>query len=183
MLQSSVESGNLALVGHITTFASQQTTTSGRNTIQQVHEDRTVIGRRKLPKRPRNGTEYKFRLALPQCLVKCIWEFSIHECDNAWTFQLKPVNIRPARTYAFDFVRTGDVGAVRELLKSRQLSVQDREPSWDGSGTLLEVSGADRVLNFRGDLLIINRWQHGMATSSFADFYYKRPLTQPATWC
>jgi hypothetical protein len=98
------------------------------------------MGRRKLPKRPRNSTEYKFRLALPQRLVKCIWEFSIHKCDNAWTFQLKPVNIRPARTYAFDFVRTGDVSAVRELLRSRQLSVQDRESSWRGSGTLLDVS-------------------------------------------
>jgi hypothetical protein len=140
MLQSSIESGNLALIGHITTIASQQATTSGPDPPQQVHVDSSVLARRKLPKRSRNGTEYKFRLALPHCLVKCIWEFSVHECDNAWTFQLKPVNIRPARTYAFDFVRAGDLNAVRELLRSRQLSIQDREPSSSGSRTLLEVS-------------------------------------------
>jgi hypothetical protein len=151
MLQTSIESGNLALIGHITTFASQQATTSGGNTTQKAHEERPVTGRRKLSKRPRNGTEYKFRLALPHRLVKCIWEFSVHECDSAWTFQLKPVNIRSARTYAFDFVRAGDVGAVRELLRSRQLSVQDREPGLigrtsNGSGTLLEVRDVQCVL-------------------------------------
>jgi hypothetical protein len=146
MLQTSIESGNLALIGHITTFASQQATTSGGNTIQHAHDDRSVMGRRKLPKRPRNNTEYKFRLALPHRLVKCIWEFSVHECDSAWTFQLKPVNIRPAHTYAFDFVRAGDVIAVRELMKSRQLSVQDREPDGSCNWTLLEVRDLRRVL-------------------------------------
>jgi hypothetical protein len=152
-LQLSVESGNLVLIGHMTTFASQQATASGADTIQHVHEDRSVLGMRSLRKRPRNGAEYKFRLALPQRLVKCIWEFSVHECDNAWTFQLKPVNIRSARTYAFDFVRAGDVGAVRELMRSRQLSVQDREPTCSGSRTLLEVSKLHRVLDFQAGLL------------------------------
>jgi hypothetical protein len=179
MLQSSVESGNLALIGHITTFASQQATNSGGNTIQQAHEDRSVMGRRKLPKKPKNGTEYKFRLALPRRLVKCIWEFSVHECDNAWTFQLSPVNVRPARTYAFDFVRAGDVGAVRELMKSRQLSIRDREPSSNGNGTLLEVRDVQWVLFLQAGLLTVNRWQHGMATSSFADSSCERPPFRP----
>jgi hypothetical protein len=139
-LQSSVESGNSALIGQITTFASQKATRVGETPVQQAQEDRSVTGRRKLPQRSRNGTEYKFRLALPHRLVKCIWEFSVHGCDNAWTFQLSPVNIRPARTYAFDFVRAGDVNTVRELMRSRQLSIRDREPSSRGSRTLLEVS-------------------------------------------
>jgi hypothetical protein len=140
MLQTSIESGNLALIGHITTFASRQAAPSGPDPPEQVHEDRSVLARRKLPKRPRSSKEYKFRLALPHRLVKCIWEFSVHECDNAWTFQLSPVNIRSARTYAFDFVRDGDVNTVRELLRSRQLSIHDREPSSSGSRTLLEVT-------------------------------------------
>jgi hypothetical protein len=181
MLQTAVESGNLALIGHITTFASQQATSSGSNPPQQVNGNRSVAGGKKLPKRSRNGTEYKFRLALPHRLVKCIWEFSVHECDNAWTFQLKPVNIRPARTYAFDFVRAGDVSAVRELMISRQLSIQDREQSSIGSGTLLEVRDLRRVLYFRTRLLTTNRWQHDMATLSCVDFYYERPRSRPTT--
>jgi hypothetical protein len=164
MLQSSVESGNLALIGHITTFASQQSTSSGKDTFQQAQEDRSVLGRRSPPKRPRSGREYKFRLALPHRLVKCIWEFSVYECDSAWTIQLKPVNIRPAHTYAFDFVRAGDIGAVRELMRSRQLSVQDRESDLSGGRTLVEVSDVRLILHPGASLLTINRWQHGMAT-------------------
>jgi hypothetical protein len=148
MLQSSVESGNLALIGHITSFASQQATSSGSDPPHQAKEDRSVAGRRRLPKTPKDGTEHKFRLALPRRLVKCIWEFSVLECDNAWTFQLKPVNIRPAHTYAFDFVRAGDVSAVRELMRSRQLSIQDREQHANGSWNLLEVRDLQRVLSF-----------------------------------
>ena len=64
----------------------------------------------------------------------------MHECDSVWTFQLSPINIRPAHTVAFDFVRAGDVGAVRELLRSRKLSVRDCEQTNNGVSTLLEVS-------------------------------------------
>jgi hypothetical protein len=64
----------------------------------------------------------------------------MHECDNVWTFQLSPINIRPAHTYVFDFVRAGDVEAVRDLLRSRKLSVRDCEETNRGVSTLLEVS-------------------------------------------
>jgi hypothetical protein len=152
MLQTAVESGNLALMGHITTSASRKVDPAG-NPSQQTHDNGHVVGRRSPRKRPKNSTEYKFLLALPHRLVKCIWEFSVHECDNAWTFQLKPVNIRPARTYAFDFVRAGDVRAVRELIRSRQLSAQDREPSSNGSRTLLEVGDMHQSLHLLPGLI------------------------------
>lgn len=83
---------------------------------------------------------HRYRLALPRWLVGCVWEFSMHECDSVWTFQLAPINIRPAHTYAFDFVRGGDVGAVRELLRSRKLSVRDCEQTERGVSNMLEVS-------------------------------------------
>jgi hypothetical protein len=155
-LQASVQSGNLALFGHITTFASQQIASCdepAQRTVSKQHISPTRLAR----KRVKQGIDYTFRLRLPRRLVDCVWEFGVHECDNVWTFQLKPINIRPAHTFVFDFVRAGDTDAVRELLRSGQLSVHDRQASKNGNKTLLEVSGAHQYPCLRAVLLTSDR--------------------------
>lgn len=64
----------------------------------------------------------------------------MHEGDSVRKVQLYPLIIRPRHTYAFDFVRSGNTAAVRELLQSRHLSVLDRSLSGSNVETLLEVS-------------------------------------------
>lgn len=141
ILQASVESGQVALINHMTGFATAtQVATSSDSSLQSssiedVKDNRTAI------RRSRHGKSRRFRVSLPRWLVGRVWELGLHECDNVWTLQLAPMNVRPARTYVFDFVRAGDVEAVRKLIGSRQLSVQDRvfTDTWEDPITLLEV--------------------------------------------
>jgi hypothetical protein len=140
-LQASVESGNTALIERVKAFATE-TMASRTEPVQQQKLDTDMGISRSSRGQGRRGRVHKCRLALPRWLVGCVWEFGVHERDSVWTFQLSPVNLRPAHTYVFDFVRAGDVEAVRELLKSRKLSVRDREQRDDfvfGELTLLEV--------------------------------------------
>lgn len=81
------------------------------------------------------------RLALPRWLSQHAWEFVVNELDGAWNFSVRPVNIRPYGTFVFDVVRSGNVGAVRKLLTSGQLSVSDQEVGFYlGHNSLLTVS-------------------------------------------
>jgi hypothetical protein len=82
----------------------------------------------------------KFRVSLPLWLVNRVWEFGLREADGGWTAQLYPIMVRPRDTYVFDFVYSGDVDAVRRLLRSGQLSVRDHVQHWDGLMNLLQVS-------------------------------------------
>jgi hypothetical protein len=69
----------------------------------------------------------KFSLALPRWFTNTVWEFGAGACDGGWVFQLSPINVRPFGTYAFDVVRSGNVGRVRKLLASGELSGSDYE--------------------------------------------------------
>jgi hypothetical protein len=173
-LQASVESGNLALVGHITAFASQQVI-SYDEPVQRTVTGHKMSPNRSVRKWAKQGRDYTFRLRLPRRLVNCVWEFGVHECDNVWTFQLKPINIRPAHTYVFDFVRAGDTDAVRELLRSGQLSVHDRQLTSKGSKSLLEVSSMHYRSYVRAGPLTSNRWQRVKVTLSSAGSCCGRP--------
>jgi len=76
--------------------------------------------RRRRPKR-------RLRLALPRWFTDTVWEFGASACNAGWIFQLDPINVRPFGTYAFDVVRSGNVGRVRKLLASGELSGSDYE--------------------------------------------------------
>jgi hypothetical protein len=138
-LQASIEAGNTALIERVTASATQ-IMASRTASLQQTSLEINTVFSRPPAIRERHGNVRSYRLSLPRWLVGCVWEFSMHECDNVWTFQLSPINIRPAHTYVFDFVRAGDVEAVRDLLRSRKLSVRDCEETNRGVSTLLEVS-------------------------------------------
>jgi hypothetical protein len=138
-LQASVESGNTALIERVTASATQ-IMASRTASLQQPSMEINTVFSQPPHRHERHGRMRSYRLALPRWLVGCVWEFSMHECDNVWTFQLSPINIRPAHTYVFDFVRAGHVEAVRDLLRSRKLSVRDCEQTKWGVSTLLEVS-------------------------------------------
>lgn len=170
-LQASIESGKVDLIDHITDFASRVATRQGS---VSPFSSNTNISANERGSRPcRRYRNWQIRLPLPRWLVGCVWEFGMHERDNVWTFQLCPINLRPAHTYVFDFVRAGDVGAVRELISSRQLSVHDREPTWNGHRTLLEAS--HMAYNISSSLLTSDRWQLGEDISGYANSFCKRP--------
>jgi len=175
-LQTSVESGNRALIGHITTLASQQVIPSN-TTIQYTVPGHDIPPKRSVRKRAKKVADYTFRLHLPRRFVDCVWDFGLQECDSVWTIQIKPINIRPASTYVFDFVRAGDVGAVRGLLESGQLSIHDRQTSKNGSKSLLEVSGIHYHSRLRAVLLTVDRWQRAAAALSCVDSCCRRPRT------
>lgn len=67
----------------------------------------------------------KIRLALPQYFTKYAWEFGLQESGNGWAMQLQPVNERPLESSVFRVLRSGNVPAVRALLDSGALSMQD----------------------------------------------------------
>jgi hypothetical protein len=69
----------------------------------------------------------KFRLALPHWFTNNVWELGTNAGSAGWIFQPNPINVRPFGTYAFDVVRSGDVGRVRKLLASGELSESDYE--------------------------------------------------------
>lgn len=68
-----------------------------------------------------------FRLALPSWFTNNVWEFGTNVGNAGWVFQPNPINVRPFGTYAFEVVRSGDVGRVRKLLASGELSESDYE--------------------------------------------------------
>lgn len=67
----------------------------------------------------------KIRLALPRYFTNCVWEFGLQESGNGWAMQLHPVNERPLESFVFNVVVSGCVPAVRALLESGDLSMQD----------------------------------------------------------
>jgi len=69
---------------------------------------------------------HKIRIALPRYFTDCVWEFGLQEFGNGWVMQLHPINARPPDSFVFDVVRSGRVPAVRSLLESGSLSMQDR---------------------------------------------------------
>ena len=68
----------------------------------------------------------KIRIALPRYFTNCVWEFGLQESGNGWVMQLYPINERPWTSFAFVVVESGCVPAVRALLESGSLSMQDQ---------------------------------------------------------
>jgi hypothetical protein len=166
-LQAVVETGHMALLGHITNIASQQVVTR-QGASKHLLSDHNEPSDRPLPVKTRHRKSRIYRIALPRWLVGRVWEFAVHESNSVRKIQLYSLNMRPSYTYAFDFVRSGDTATVRELLNSGQLSVLDRSADEEG-GTLLEVRSLQCFLH-QGTQLTVGRWQRLVVTSSSAAF-------------
>jgi hypothetical protein len=144
-LQSSVDSGNILLLERITNPAAQSAASRNIASSAQYHSGHDIargpdIAMNIKSKRYQNSRSYRCRLPLSAWLVGSVWELGVRQCNSVWTLQFSPVNIRPGHTYAFDFVRAGDIGSVRELLKAGHLSIHDRDSTGTSGNTLLEVS-------------------------------------------
>jgi hypothetical protein len=136
-LSLTVKTGHATILKQIETTRSSGSDTSSHGDPVACHTRRELAPRRRTKRLPPRT----FRLALPRWLSHNIWEFAAHELDGAWNFRVRPVNIRPYGTFAFDVVRSGNVGAVRKLLSSGELSVSDHEDMYDlGPRPLLVVS-------------------------------------------
>lgn len=70
----------------------------------------------------------------------------MHEADGVWTTQIWPINVRPGSAVVFDYVSSGDVEAVRELLRSGNLSLRDYMHHGTRNHSLFEVSCAQREI-------------------------------------
>ena len=90
----------------------------------------------------KRGPLRKIRIALPRYFTNCVWEFGLQEYGNGWAMQLQPINERPPESIAFSVVRSGCVSAVRALLESGSLSMQDQAAASEFSTrkSLLDVS-------------------------------------------
>ena len=140
---------NLNLVvqsGHASILERIETTRSPGSSILP-HSTSTVCNTRQgVPSRSRarSTSARTLRLALPRWLAHCVWEFAVHELDGAWNFRVRPINIRPYGTFAFNVVRSGNVKAVRKLLTSGELSMFDHESDvyepWDSSLLLVGIA-------------------------------------------
>ena len=147
LLQDTVESGYATLAGQLTAFTPEQLTTHDK----PHNEQHQALGRTTEPFSAftKRGKTSRYRLALPRWFTKCVWDFTVHESNHIWTFQLQPVNMRPAHTYAFDFVRNGDLMAVRKLLEQGHLSVNDQSMYCGQSEPLLKVSNSAIIGHFQ----------------------------------
>jgi hypothetical protein len=90
--------------------------------------------------RPKRDRSYRLRVSLPRWFVHCVWELGAHEEDGVWKTVFWPVNLRPKSAVAFDYVKSGNVEAVRKLLQSRHLSIRDHMYHWGRNMSLFDVS-------------------------------------------
>jgi hypothetical protein len=134
-LHNTVTTGNAALLGHLTNSTLLEPATTSRT------QQPSVIGTTSTKmKRQKRGRSYTLRVNLPRWFVKCVWELAVHEADGVWTTQIWPVNVRPRSAVVFEYVESGDVEVIRDLLQSGQLSIRDHWGDRSEDLSLLEVS-------------------------------------------
>jgi len=123
-LECTVQAGNSMILDRLAVLpagnGSQGTLTPSAHALQS-NRDKT---QRRRPLR-------KIRITLPRYFTTSAWEFGLQESGNGWTMQLQPVNIRPRESFVFEVVRSGRVPAVRALLESGSLSMQDQAAASD----------------------------------------------------
>lgn len=120
-LHRTVELGNTALLGRIANSnLLEHAASTGTRHISAVGSEAIKS------RRSKRGRSYRLRVSLPRWFVNCVWELGVHEADGVWTTQIWPVNVRPYSSVVFDYVKSGDVEAVRELLRSGHLSMRDQ---------------------------------------------------------
>jgi hypothetical protein len=119
-LQETVEAAKAVFLGRTTnqTLSESSGSTQAQNTV-------AVRSGARRPRRSKRDRSYRLRVSLPHWFVNCVWELGLHEADGVWTTQIWSVNVRPSTAVVFEYVQSGDVEAVRELLQSGQLSIRD----------------------------------------------------------
>jgi hypothetical protein len=117
-LDCTIQAGHADFRSHFNSLEQQVSALS-----HSVLSTARVSSEEKRKRRPKR----KLRLALPRWFTDTVWEFGASACNAGWIFQLDPINVRPFGTYAFDVVRSGNVGRVRKLLASGELSGSDYE--------------------------------------------------------
>jgi hypothetical protein len=130
-LHNTVETGNATLIGHLTNSHILEPMASAQT------EQTSRVG----TTRKRNKS-YRLRVSLPHWFINCVWELGVHEADGVWTTQIWNVNVRPSTAVVFEYVRSGDVKVVRELLQSGRLSMRDHMSCTDGNMSIFDVSVA-----------------------------------------
>jgi hypothetical protein len=118
-LENAVQAGNSMILDRLTVSESDKASPKTLTPSSQ----RPQVGVRQNKK---SHSHRKIRIALPRCFVNCVWEFGIRVTSSGWEFRLHPVNIRPRDSFVFKVVGSGRVEAVRALLESGSLSIQDR---------------------------------------------------------
>jgi hypothetical protein len=134
-LHNTVETGNAVLLGHLTNSTLLEPATATRTQPESVLTAGSTRHRRQ-----RRNKSYRLRICLPRWFVNCVWELAVHEADGVWTTQIWPVNVRPSSAVVFDYVSSGDVTVVRELLQSGRLSMRDHMPFEDENLSIFDVS-------------------------------------------
>jgi hypothetical protein len=134
-IHNTVETGNAVLLGHLTNSTLLEPPTATRT--QQTSVITTGASNTKRQKRNKS---YRLRVNLPRWFVTCVWELGVHEADGVWTTQIWTVNVRPRHAVVFEYVRSGDVEAVRELRQSGKLSMRDYRDGQYKDESLFEVS-------------------------------------------
>jgi hypothetical protein len=119
-LHNTVVTGNAALLGHVLNSNLLEPAASTHTKLTSVIK----TGASKL-KRQKRDRSYRLRVSLPHWFSNCVWELGVHQADGVWSAQIWPINVRPESAVVFDYVKSGDVEAVRELLQSGQLSMRD----------------------------------------------------------
>jgi hypothetical protein len=131
-LHNTVTTGNAAVLGHLTNSHILEPVASAQT--QQTSMIRAGATKKR-------NKSYRLRISLPSWFVNCVWELGVHEADGVWTTQIWTVNVRPSTAVVFEYVKFGDVEAVRELLQSGQLSMRDHSRHEKfGDESLFEVS-------------------------------------------
>jgi len=135
-LHNTVETGNAALLGRIT-----NSNPSGPAASAQTQQTAMI---RAGANKKRNKS-YRLRVSLPRWFINCVWKLGVHEADGVWTTQVWTVNVRPSSAVVFDYVKSGDVKVVRELLQSGGLSMRDHISHRYGDSSIFDVSVAHEV--------------------------------------
>lgn len=117
-LDRTIEAGHADIRSQVSSLEQQMTVLS-----QSVLATARVKTKDEREQRPTRNS----RLALPCWFTNTVWDFAANACNTGWAFQLSPINVRPFGTYAFDVVRSGNVGRVKKLLASGELSGSDYE--------------------------------------------------------
>jgi hypothetical protein len=134
-LHNTVETGNAVLLGHLT-----NSTLLEPATVTRTQQTSVITTGASNTKRQKRNKSYRLRVILPRWFVNCVWELGVHEADGVWTTQIWTVNVRPRHAVVFEYVRSGDVEAVRELLQSGKLSMRDFRVGHYKDESLFEVS-------------------------------------------
>jgi hypothetical protein len=93
----------------------------------------------------------RFRLPLLAWLSGRTWEIAFRQSQASWTLQVNPIYYWAAESLALQYVREGNIAAVKKLLHAGELSIWDVTKTGKRHTTLLGVSVKPDVASCRFD--------------------------------